>query len=75
MNDDRVGLAIDGEGEELSLSRNRGDDLLDFWTSLDLEAIGTVISCALGLEQFVELGHQLQEIHRPDINAADIEGK
>ena len=75
MNDDRVGLAIDGEGEELSRSRNRGDDLLDFWTSLDLEAIGTVISCALGLEQFVELGYQLQEIHRPDINAADIEGK
>jgi len=75
MNDDRVGLAIDGEGEELSRSRNRGDDLLNLWTSLDLEAIGTVISCALGLEQFVELGHQLQEIHKPDISAADIEGK
>jgi len=72
MNDDRVGLAIDGEGEELSRGRNRSDDLLNLRTSFDLEAVGTVISCALGLEQLVELGHQLQEIHRPDINAADI---
>ena len=63
MNDDGVGLAIDCEGEELSRGGDRCDDFLDLRTPLDLKAIGTVVSCPLGLEQLVEFGHQLQEIH------------
>jgi len=65
MHDDGVSLAIDGEGEELSRGGDCGDDLLDLGTSLDLKAVGTIISWPLGLEQLVELGHQLQEIHGP----------
>ena len=75
MNDDGLGLAIDGEGEEFSRCGNRGDDLFDFGTSLDLEAVGTVIGSALGLEQLVKLGHQLQEIHTTDTNAPEVEDK
>jgi len=75
MNDDGLSLAIGGEGEELSRGGNRGDDLFDLGTSLDLEAVGTVICVALGLEQLVKLGYQLQEIHTTNTNAPEVEGK
>ena len=75
MDDDGLGVAIDSEGEEFSRRGNRGDDLLDIRTSLDLETVGTVIRCAFGLEQLVKLSHQLQEIHATNTNATEIEGK
>jgi len=50
MNDDGVGPAIGCEGEELSRGGDRGDDLLGLRPPLDLKAVGTVISCPLGLE-------------------------
>jgi len=71
MNDDGVGLAFDGEGEEFARGGDRRDDLLDLGTSLDLQAVGTVIGCSLGLEELVELGHQLQEIHAPMVAQLD----
>ena len=75
MNDDGVGLAIDSQGEELTRSGYSRDDLLDLGAPLDLKAVGAVIVCSLGLEQLVELGHQLQEIHGQNSNPAESEGK
>jgi len=75
MNDDGVGLAIDSQGEELTRSGYSRDDLLDLGAPLDLKAVGAVIFCPLCLEQVIELGYQLQEIHKTNTNAAKIEGK
>lgn len=67
MDDDRVGLAFRSDGEELARGGDRRDDPFDLRTALDLKAIGAIIGHPLGLEQLVELGHELQEIHAPII--------
>mgnify|MGYP001815034034 CR=1 FL=1 len=68
MHDDGVGLTIDGLSEELPRGRYTRDDLLDLGAPLDLEAVGAVILRPLGLEQLIELGYQLQEIHGPMVS-------
>lgn len=68
MHDDGVGLTLDGEGEEFPRGGDSGHDLLDLRPSLDLETVGTIIRRPLGLEQLVELCHQLQEIHGPMVS-------
>lgn len=75
MHDDGIGLAIDSLLEELPRGRYSRNDLPDLGAALDLKAVGAVILRPLGLEQFIELGYQLQEIHIPNSNAAEIEGK
>jgi len=75
MHDDGVGLAIDSLAEELPRGRHSRDDFLDLGAPLDLKTVGAVIVCPLGLEQLIELGYQLQEIHTTNTNADEIEGK
>lgn len=75
MDDDCVRLHMYCVDKKLSRGGDGGDDLLNLRPPLYLEAVGAVVGGAFGLEQVVELGHKLQEIHKPNINAADTEGK
>ena len=63
MHDNGVRTLFHRAAEELTRCRHRGDDALDLRPTLDLEAVGAIVGGALRLEQLVELGHQLQEIH------------
>ena len=75
MHDDGVCPAIDSLFEEFPGGRYSGNNFPDLVASLDLKAVGTVIFRPLGFEQLIELGYQLQEIHKTDLIAANIEGK
>ena len=75
MDDDCVRLPLHGVNKKFSRGGDPGDDLLNLRPPLHLEAVGAVVGDAFGLEQVVKLGHKLQEIHKPDINAAEYEGK
>ena len=65
VDDDRVRFALDGAAKEITRSGDRGDDLPYVRCSLDLEAVGSIVGRTVGLEELVELGHELQEVHGP----------
>ena len=63
VDDDRIRVTVGGAGEERARRRHGGDDLLDVDGSLDLETVGTVVPNRFRLEEVVEIGHELKEIH------------
>jgi hypothetical protein len=63
VDDDGVGLTIRCTREERPGGRHGGHDPLHISGSLDLETVGTVVPDGISLEEFVEIGHELKEIH------------
>lgn len=65
MDDDSVCPVIDRESKKGAGCRYRGHYPEDLRRTLDLQSIWTVVTRAFDFENFVEFGHQLEEIHGP----------
>mgnify|MGYP001545666516 CR=1 FL=1 len=63
MEVDGIRVTFGGAVEARGRRRHGGDDLLDVDGSLDLETVGTVVPNRFRLEEVVEIGHELKEIH------------
>ena len=63
VNDDGVRFTIGSPRKQRPRRRHCGDDPLNIGRSLDLETIGAVVPDGIRLEEFVEIGHELKEVH------------
>ncbi len=63
VDDDGVRFTIGSPREKRPRRRHRGHDPLNIGRSLDLETIGAVVPNGIRLEEFVEIGHELKEVH------------
>ena len=63
VHEDRVGVPIDGPGEQGTRCRHRRHDSLNIRLALDLEPVGTVVVHLVRVEELVELGDQLHQVH------------
>ena len=63
VDDDGVGPAVDGPGEQRPRCRNSGHDPLHIARALDLQPVGTVVPHGIGIQEFIEIRDELVEIH------------
>jgi hypothetical protein len=59
MHEDRVGVSLAGTYEQLVAGGDTGDELRDFAAPFDLQAVGTEVSAAVGLQKAVEVANEL----------------
>lgn len=63
VDDDGVGPAVDGPGEQSARRGHRGHHALDIGRTLDLQPVGAVVPHGVGIENFIEIRDELVEIH------------
>ena len=58
VHEDGIGLRLDGRLDQRAAGRHPADDAADLAAPLHLQAVGTIVLEALGLQQTVEVGQE-----------------
>jgi hypothetical protein len=63
VDDNQVDPSIDRPGEERPRSGHSGHDPLHITRTLDLQPIGAVVPHGVGIQDFIEISYELEEVH------------
>jgi len=63
VDDDGVGLTVDGAGEQSPRGGHSRHNPRHMTGALDLQTVGTVVPDGFDIEEFIEIGNELKEIH------------